>query len=301
MLFARLPNPADPAAPRDYPWGRQTVVVHDRAEQAVYGRHTAPLSIKTVAAGAESYNVHGFDETVAPGEYLVVNKGQRYESAIDAETPVETLCVFFSDADARDGFRAGLSEAALLDDPCAAAPRLEFAAVKRRADEGLAKRLAALPRLRDAPALTRQEAGALLLLDMLRLERVHQGRAERLDALRTSTRRELLRRCEIARAYITGALAEDVTLIAVADAAALSQTHLLRAFQRCFDETPAQMLRRLRLERAGELLCGAEMPVSEAALAVGYANFSAFARAFRRHYGVAPTQFVRNSQSRHSI
>lgn len=292
MLFARLPDPSDPDSARSYPWGRETIVVHDRATRAVYGRHTAPLSLKAVLRGEERYNVHGFFETVGPGEALIVNADQDYESAIEADAPVETLCVFFSSAERLEGERVALTDEALLDDPQAHVPAVEFAAVKRALTPGLSGAIAALPMLRHAPLLMRQEHAARLVLAMLQAELTHGRMAQRVDAVRSSTRAELARRCAIGRAYIDACYADELSLPQLAQAAGLSRTHFLRAYKRCFDETPAQTLRRRRLDRAAGLLASGAS-VTETALAVGYGDFSAFARAFRRRHGVAPSAFAR--------
>ncbi|MBK6705932.1 MAG: helix-turn-helix transcriptional regulator [Caulobacteraceae bacterium] len=83
----------------------------------------------------------------------------------------------------------------------------------------------------------------------------------------------------------------DITLPDIAKVAGLSRTHFLRSFSRCFGQTPYQALRQRRLERAGELLKSRSTSVTDVALAVGYNNFSAFARAFRAYYGVSPSMF----------
>lgn len=53
-------------------------------------------------------------------------------------------------------------------------------------------------------------------------------------------------------------------------------------------ERPGAWLRRLRLERAADLLAHGRLAVGEVALACGYGDAAAFARAFRRHFGHAP-------------
>lgn len=293
MLFKPLPAPDNPGVLKHYLWGAETIVVHDRASRAAYSRHTAPLSLKLVRSGSERYNVHGFFEAVVPGEFLVVNEAQPYESAIDADAPVETMCVFFSRQEALDAERLQLQDAALVDDPSAVAPKFEFPAVKRRADGVLWQMMVAVPSLRGAPALARQEFSARLLTTLIDDERPRWRSKDALDSLRSSTRAELYRRCLIGRAYIDAVFDTEIALEDIAAVAGLSRTHFLRSFTRCFGETPYQALRRRRLEHAAELLRARCYSVTDVALAVGYNNFSAFARAFRAFYGVAPSTFGR--------
>ena len=293
MLFKPLPDPDDRRVLKHYLWGAETIVVHDRASSASYDRHTAPLSLKIVRSGSERYNVHGFHEAVIPGEFLVVNDDQPYESLIDADEPVETMCVFFSRQEVLDAARLPLTDAALVDDPDTEASKFEFPAVKRRADSRLSLLTGAIPTLRGAPTLARQEFSARLLTALIDHERPHWRTKDRLDALRPSTRAELFRRCLIGRAYIDAVFETDIALLDVARVAGLSRTHFLRSFTRCFGQTPYQALRQRRLERAAELLRSRYGSVTDVALAVGYNNFSAFARSFRAFHGVAPSKFAR--------
>ena len=63
---------------------------------------------------------------------------------------------------------------------------------------------------------------------------------------------------------------------------------LERAFRAELGETPGRFQRRLRLRRARDLLAHSDMSVGEVALACGYADRSAFSRAFRAAFGVHP-------------
>lgn len=287
MQFKRLPDPKNRDVLKDFLWGPETIVVHDRADSVAYSPHRAPLSVKATLRGAERYNVHGFFEPVGPGEHLVINGGQPYESQIDAHEPVESLCVFFSAQDVADAMTA---QAPPLDER---EPQKvpEFPSVKRRSDETIGKLLAALPALRGASALARQ-SHALCLLTALISEERGATEATMLGARRRQTREELRRRCLIGKAYIDANHEDDVSLAQAAAAAGLSRTHFLRCFSQCFGETPHQALIRRRLEEAAAILRRRRATVAEVAVSVGYSNFSAFSRAFRRRFGVAPSAYA---------
>ncbi|MBU1538177.1 MAG: AraC family transcriptional regulator [Alphaproteobacteria bacterium] len=297
MLFKKLPDPTNAEVLRGYLWDAETLVVHDRALSAAYARHVAPLSLKLVRSGSERYNVHGFHEAVCPGDFLVINEAQPYESLIESVAPVETMCVFFSRRDVLDVARGQLADAALVDDPNAEATPPEFPAVKRRADSGLRLLMDEIPTLRGAPTLARNEFAVRLLSALIANDRPGWRASERVDAMRPSTRGELHRRCLIGRAYIDAAFEADIDLTDIARAAGLSRTHFLRSFKQCFGQTPYQVLRQRRLEQAAVLLEGRSAHVTEVALAVGYNNFSAFARAFRTFHGVAPSRFARKGRN----
>ena len=71
----------------------------------------------------------------------------------------------------------------------------------------------------------------------------------------------------------------------------VSRFHFDRIVAAALDETPGAFRRRLLLERAAYSLAGGAS-VGEAALAGGYLSPEAFARAFRRAHGVAPSSFA---------
>jgi AraC-like DNA-binding protein len=71
----------------------------------------------------------------------------------------------------------------------------------------------------------------------------------------------------------------------------VSRFHFDRIVAAALEETPGAFRRRLLLERAAHALAGGAS-VGEAALAGGYLSTEAFARAFRRAHGVAPSAFA---------
>lgn len=67
-----------------------------------------------------------------------------------------------------------------------------------------------------------------------------------------------------------------------------SAWYLSRTFSAEMGMTISQYLRRLRLERAAELLRTGRYNVTEAAFAVGYSSLSHFSQAFHEHFGCCP-------------
>jgi AraC family transcriptional regulator len=80
-------------------------------------------------------------------------------------------------------------------------------------------------------------------------------------------------------------------LQALARAAALSPFHFHRIFRGMVGETPLELHRRLRLERAAWQLLNEDLPVTTVAFAAGYETHESFTRAFRLHYDCSPSEF----------
>jgi len=81
----------------------------------------------------------------------------------------------------------------------------------------------------------------------------------------------------------------DLRLDDVARACAISLRYLHQLFHGA-GETPAEHLRRRRLERAHRLLATTDLPVTQVAYTCGFASPSTFSRAFRAHFGITPSE-----------
>lgn len=81
----------------------------------------------------------------------------------------------------------------------------------------------------------------------------------------------------------------------------LSRFHFDRLAAAALGEPPGAFRRRLLLERAAHRLASTADPVIDVALDAGYGSPEAFARAFGRVYGTAPSRYRRRSATRHDL
>jgi AraC-like DNA-binding protein len=81
---------------------------------------------------------------------------------------------------------------------------------------------------------------------------------------------------------------------ALAGQAGVSVSKLKLLFHRVCGVPPFGYLRRVRMEKARELLIYSRMNVTEVALEVGYTSLSHFSKAFTAHYGMSPSQVRRD-------
>ena len=85
--------------------------------------------------------------------------------------------------------------------------------------------------------------------------------------------------------------ADELSLDDIARRVASSRRQLQRAFAEVGRTTFRQHLARVRMTRAAELLAASSLPVRDVAQRVGYRQPAQFAKAFRRHIGVAPSDY----------
>ncbi|AKF04411.1 helix-turn-helix transcriptional regulator [Sandaracinus amylolyticus] len=77
----------------------------------------------------------------------------------------------------------------------------------------------------------------------------------------------------------------------LAKLAGVSRFHFTRQFKRATGETPMAYVRRLRVERAKELLLATDMSLADVAAHVGFADQSHFTRVFRSVVGTTPARY----------
>ena len=84
---------------------------------------------------------------------------------------------------------------------------------------------------------------------------------------------------------------ENYTVESLANIAAMSRATFARHFEKCFDRTPMDYLRDVRLRRAAQLLQVSSIAVDGVAARVGYSSRSHFSKAFSEQYGASPAEF----------
>ena len=101
-----------------------------------------------------------------------------------------------------------------------------------------------------------------------------------------------LQRVNLAIDHIVGHLAEPLRLRDLSRVALLSPFHFHRVFQALVGATPADFVRRLRLEKALTLMSLPRAPsLTTIALGCGFTSSSDFSRCFKRRFGVSPRSF----------
>jgi AraC-like DNA-binding protein len=80
----------------------------------------------------------------------------------------------------------------------------------------------------------------------------------------------------------------------VALASNLSEFHFFRSFKQAFGSTTYQYILNKRLELARAMLENHEIPITEIAATCNFPDLFTFSKAFKRHFGIAPSQFQKS-------
>jgi AraC-like DNA-binding protein len=252
-----------------------------------------PISIKAVRHGEVEWRVGGVRRLVRPDSLLVFPQDAEYSMTIDSEAPSRTLCPVFRhglvEAALRD-FSA--SDDALLDDPNGLTGPIAFAPRWASRHSRLGQALMVLSGALDAGAVENWMFDLLAARTAEALVEFRDERA-RLPAVRGSTRAEIHRRLLRARDAVESDLARGWSMTGMAREACMASFHFNRRFREAFGETPRVWLARRRLERALALLGASPISVTEACLLVGYESLGSFSTAFRRQFGISPSNVTK--------
>lgn len=95
------------------------------------------------------------------------------------------------------------------------------------------------------------------------------------------------------RQHIERNYLEIVNIAEVAATCFVDQAYLSRLFKRFAEETPLQLLTRLKMGKAAELLGSGELLIKQVAEEVGFVDPYHFSRVFKRVYGIPPETFTK--------
>jgi AraC family transcriptional regulator len=93
-------------------------------------------------------------------------------------------------------------------------------------------------------------------------------------------------------------LDRELTIRGLAESVRLSPSALRLLFKRDLSESPLHYLKRMRLERAKQLICRERLSVKEVAARVGCGDVSHFVRDFERAFGLSPSRYRRSHSQR---
>ncbi len=99
-----------------------------------------------------------------------------------------------------------------------------------------------------------------------------------------------------AKELLQADLSSDISLPELASACRLSSSHFSQAFKQTVGCPPHQWLLRQRIERAKQLILNTSQPLSEIALATGFADQSHFTRVFSQRVKVSPAAWRREQK-----
>jgi len=116
-----------------------------------------------------------------------------------------------------------------------------------------------------------------------------------IQSVKLETRKELLRRVKIGKQFIDDNFLTINDVSEVAVASNLSEFHFFRSFKQAFSITTYQYILDKKLELAKRMLQDKNASVTTIASICNFPDLFTFSKAFKRRFGVAPSQFQKGS------
>jgi AraC-like DNA-binding protein len=81
----------------------------------------------------------------------------------------------------------------------------------------------------------------------------------------------------------------------------MSRTNLHRKLKSIVGLPPSELIRSIRLRKAGRLILGRADSVSQIAILVGFDDYAHFSKSFKKHFGVSPTSYEEHMKSQQQV
>ena len=257
-------------------------------------RGVAGFSLKRFSGGNAHYRVGNLTRRVDPNHYFLVNQGQAYEIDIDSPSLVTSRCLFFRNGligDVIDGVTRSTDWA--LDHLSQAGDK-ELSQQLYPIDSSLQRYLSNLEQRISSNScnqLEREELFHVVGRQLVLRSRQETQMAEKVEAAKESTRRELYRRVVLARDYILSNWERSISLQEMAKVSSLSPNHLLRSLRAIYRVSPGSFQQSIRLKAAVTYLGNRDSTVTQIAQECGFESLPSFIRLFRSRFGASPIQF----------
>ena len=115
--------------------------------------------------------------------------------------------------------------------------------------------------------------------------------------MKNITYNDYIQRINKVVAYINNHLDETLDLKTLANEAALSDFHFHRIFKALKGEAIGGYIIRLRLEATARLLRYTALTIEEIAFNIGYETTASLSKAFKKQYGISPTEYRTNKDT----
>ena len=261
-----------------------------------YKRFRSAYSIKFPLKTSLPYLIDNNLIEVLPNSYYLVNRGQEME-CLPCQAGVEALFVNFSHILLKDVFENHhSSQKKLLDAPEGDGEPVQFFEHIYRTPSAMNQYLTALGHEMKNAGCTRSDLSPDVFFEMASLVVVEQvgvkKQIENISAVSLTTRQELYRRALAARDFMFDHWDKDLTHDEIACQAFLSPYHFHRTFKEIFGLAPMSFFKKTKLQKAKELLQTGKWTVTETAYRCGYGDVFTFSKAFKREWGVSPSECV---------
>lgn len=255
------------------------------------------FSIKYVVEGSELYAINGNRYVVKNREYILANKHSEGFVEVDSKKAVSGICIDVAPDMLSEVVASYLKPDAPVSD--IALDRFfnstDFLENKySAANTQLGRCMIELEKkLSENPAydLHMDREFYFTLAEKIVEDHIPVfKKLQSVKAIKSETRKDLLRKVEKAKEYIDLHYYHDLNIAQIAMKAGLSEYHFFRLFKSVYGLSPHQYIIRKRLFSARNIIRQEGLAISEAAIMTGFSDVHSFSKAFKKFFGYAPSR-----------
>lgn len=277
----------------------ENFVLNTKFKTCYFPWHAENLSLKFTFSGAEAYEYGRKKVKVTSGNFLVINQGQEHASWIESQNWVNSFAIYFTPLFVSSAINDLLiADEKLVDDP--------FNVIDASGSINFFQNLFPFTRkfseeIRLFKKYLEETGGRESFLVDDGLNRIfsefvkgHQAELNtginKLDAVKVSTRMEILKRLHVARDLMESFYLNPLSVKDISRTCCLSENLLLRYFKLVFSITPHQYIINKRLEYAKMQLLSTTQTFNNITYSAGFECPSSFGRLFKERFGCTPNE-----------
>jgi AraC family transcriptional regulator len=258
------------------------------------------FAVKYVVDGIERYTLNGEEYSVGTGQYLLLNATIEGHVEIESRKAVKGICLnivpellsdvvatihrpdaAFSDRELGQFFSSSHFLEKLYD-----AKQTHLGQLLRDMDLSIQNNNLNTEDLTIEFFYTLSEK---IIADQIPIFRQLQA----IPSIKSTTKKDLYRRIAKGKEFIDASFSTPLTIESVAKEACMSEYHFFRLFKSIFGVSPHQYILKKRLEYGKNILRQDKYCVSDAAFEAGFSDIYTFSKAFKKHFGYAPSSLLK--------
>lgn len=256
------------------------------------------FAIKYVKEGTERYCINDEEYKVESGQYLVLNGQKNGSVLVDTNRNTKGICLNISQAFVEEVISFRRNPESNYADPALSAFLYsnEFLHNCYDTNNRLGQLLQSIATRVESEELIKSDINDEFFLQLAEAivddQQIVYKQLQDIPVVKNSAKQDLYRRIQKGKEYIDQYFTTDINTESIAREAAMSQFHFLRLFKTVYKLSPYQYILNKRLDFAKMLLNDRET-VSNSALESGFSDVYSFSKAFKRKFGISPSQVSR--------
>ncbi len=272
------------------------VVVYSMLKEFEHNIKAANFSIRYVIDGCEKYTLREEDYHVKSGEYLLGNQFSNGKIEINSKEFVKGICIGVMPEILSEVVASYIKpDTAICDiELDTFFTTTSFLENKySAASTALGKFLGQLNTVISNDPFFEYDFGKEFYFSLS--EKIVQDhipifkQLQSIKSIKETTKKELFKRISRGKEFVDSCFTSGIDIQRIASEAQVSQYHFFRLFKTIYGVSPYQYILSKRLELGHRLLLEQQNGISDIADLVGFSDIFSFSKAFKKHFGVAPS------------